>query len=91
MIFYPGSFMCLIVDGMNQNITMIQMMKQNVKSMESWFVKTHLCGVLVHGVGLYVNVLFNVHHLHDSNHVVTSIMHAIGDVQARREKLPPVL
>jgi hypothetical protein len=83
--------MCLIVDGMDQNTTMIPKMRQTVKSMESRFVKTHLCGVLVHGVGLYADVWFNAYHLHDSNQVVTSIMHAIGDVQVRRGKLPPVL
>jgi hypothetical protein len=90
-ILDPGGSMCLIVDGMDQNTTMIPKMKQIVKSMESRFVKTHLCGVIVHGVGLYADVWFNAHHLHDSNQVVTSIMHAIGDVQARQGKLPLVL
>jgi hypothetical protein len=66
-ILDPGGSMCLIVDGMDQNTTMIPKMKQIVKSMESRFVKTHLCGVIVHGVGLYADVWFNAHHLHDSN------------------------
>jgi hypothetical protein len=83
--------MCLIVDGMDQNTTMIPKMRQTVKSTESRFMKTHLCRVLIHGMGLYTDVRFNVHQLHDSNQVVTSIMHAIGDVRIRREKLPPVL
>jgi hypothetical protein len=36
-----------------------------MKSMESRFVKTHLCGVLVYGVGLYANVWINAYHLYD--------------------------
>jgi hypothetical protein len=83
--------MCLIVDGMDQNTTMIPKMRQTMKSMESQFVKTHLCAVLVYGVGLYADVWFNAYHLHDSNQVVTSIMYAIGDVRARWGKLPPVI
>jgi hypothetical protein len=55
------------VDGMDQNTTMIPKMRQPVKSMESRFVKTHLCGVLIHGMGLYADVWFNAHHLYDSN------------------------
>jgi hypothetical protein len=43
--------MCLIVDGMDKNTTMILKMRQTVKNMESRFVKTYLYGVLVHGVG----------------------------------------
>jgi hypothetical protein len=83
-ILDPDGSMCLILDGMYQNATMIPKMRQTVKSMESWFVKTYLCGVFVHGMGLYANVWFNAHHLYDSNEVVMSIMQAIGDVQARR-------
>jgi hypothetical protein len=61
-----------------------------MKSIESRFVKTHLRGILVHGVGLYANVWFNAYHLHNSNQVVTSIIHTIVDVRARQGKLPPV-
>lgn len=49
-------YMCLIVDGMDQNTTMVPKMRQSVKNIESRFVKTHLCGVLVHGIGLYAHV-----------------------------------
>jgi hypothetical protein len=83
--------MCLIVDGMDQNTTMIPKMRQIVKNMESRFVKTYLCEVIIHGVGLYANIWFNAQHLHDSNQVVISIMHAIGDIRARRGKLPLLL
>jgi hypothetical protein len=52
----PDLFMCLIVDGMNQNTTMVPKMRQTVKNIESRFVKIHLCGVLVHGIALYADV-----------------------------------
>jgi hypothetical protein len=52
----PDFFMSLIVDGMDQNTTMVPKMRQTVKNIESHFVKTHLCGVLVHGIGLYADV-----------------------------------
>jgi hypothetical protein len=48
----PDFFMCLIVDGMDQNTTMVPKMRQTIKNIESLFVKTHLCRVLVHGIGL---------------------------------------
>jgi hypothetical protein len=63
----PDLFMYLIIDGMDQNTTMVPKMRQTVKNIESCFVKTHLCGVLVHGIGLYVDVWVDAHHKHDSN------------------------
>jgi hypothetical protein len=62
-----------------------------VKNVESRFVKTHLCGVLVHGIGLYADVWINAHHKHDSNQVITSVMHVIVDVRRRKGRLPPTL
>jgi hypothetical protein len=38
----PDFFMSLIVDGMDQNTTMVPKMRQTVKNIESRFVKTHL-------------------------------------------------
>ena len=38
------------------------------------YVKTHLCDVLVHGVALYTHLWFDVHHVHDNNQVVTSLV-----------------
>jgi hypothetical protein len=52
----PDFFICLIVDGMDQNTTTVPKTRQTVKNIESQFLKTHLCGVLVHGIGLYVDV-----------------------------------
>jgi hypothetical protein len=87
----PDFFMCLIVDGMDQNTTMVPKMRQTVKNIESRFVKTHLCGVLVHGIGLYADVWIDAHHKHNSNQVIMSIMHVIADVRRRKGRLPPTL
>ena len=70
----------LIVDGMDQNTTMVPKLRQLVKSIESRYVKIHLCGILVHGVGLYTDIWVDTHHKHDSNQVVTLIMHVLRDV-----------
>ena len=40
--------------------------------------------MLVYGEGLYSDVWIDSHHKHDSNQVVTSIMHVIDDVRTRR-------
>jgi hypothetical protein len=70
---------------------MVPKMRQTVKNIESRFVKTHLCGVLVHGIGLYADVWIDAYHKHDSNQVITSIMHVIVDVRRRKGRLPPTL
>ena len=91
-ILYLNESMCLIVDGMDQNTTMVPKLRQAVKGIEGRYVKTHLCGVLVHGEGLYSDVWIDSHHKHDSNQIVTSIMNVIDDVRTRRGgKLPPML
>ena len=53
---FPTQSLCLIVDGMDQNTTMVPKLRQLVKSIESRYVKIHLCGVLVHGMGLYTDI-----------------------------------
>jgi len=73
-------YMCLIVDGMDQNTTMVPKMRQSVKNIESRFVKTHFCRILVHGIGLYADMWIDAHHRHDNNQVITSIMHVLSDV-----------
>ena len=50
-ILYPSESICLIVDGMDQNTTMVPKLRQAIKGIEGRYVKTHLCGVLVHGEG----------------------------------------
>jgi len=87
----PDIFMCLIVDGMDQNTTMIPKMRQTLKNIESQFVKTHLCGVLVHGIGLYADVWIDAHYKYNSNQVITSVMNVICDVKQRKGSLPPTL
>lgn len=87
----PELYMCIIVDGMDQNTTMVPRMRQTVKNIEYRFVKTHLCGALVHGIGLYCDVWFGAHHKHDSNQVVSTLLHVIGDVKRRKRFLPPTL
>jgi hypothetical protein len=62
-----------------------------VKGIESQYIKTHLSGVLVHGIGLYCHVWIDAHHKHDSNQVATSIMKILHDVKRRCNKLPPYL
>jgi len=76
--------MTLIIDGMNQNTTIVPRFKQTVKGIESRFVKTHLCGVLVHDIDLYYHIWVESHHKHDSNQVVTSIMKVLCDVKHRK-------
>jgi hypothetical protein len=87
----PEMFMCIIVDGMDQNSTMVPKMHQSVKNMEYRFVKTHLCGALVHGIGLYCDFWFDAHHKHDSNQVITTLLHVIQDVKRLKGFLPPSL
>ena len=87
-IMSPNESLCLIIDGMDQNTTMVPKLHQLVKGIEGRYVKTHLCGVLVHDIALYT---FDVHHAHDSNQVVTSLAKVLGDVRSRKGSLPPVL
>ena len=87
----PDESLCLIVDGMDQNTTMVPKLCQSVKGIEGRYVKTHLCSVLVHGVALCTHLWFDVHHVHDNNQVVTSLAKVLGDVRSRKGSLPPVL
>ena len=83
-ILYPNESMCLIVDEMDQNTTMVPKLRQAVKGIEGRYMKTHLCGILVYGEGLYLDVWIDSHHKYDSNQVITSITHVINDVRHRR-------
>ena len=46
-ILFLTQSLCLIVNGMDQNTTMVSKLRQLVKGIESRYVKTHLCGVQV--------------------------------------------
>jgi hypothetical protein len=83
----PDQYLSLIIDIMDQNTTWVA----RFKGIESRYVKTHLCGVLVHGIGLYCHIWIDAHQKHDSNQVVTSIMKVLHNVKQRRSKLPPYL
>jgi hypothetical protein len=87
-MFEPNEYLSLIIDGMDQNTTWVPSFRQSVKGIESRYIKTHLCGVLVHGLGLYCHVWIDAHHKHDSNQVVTSIMKVLQDVRRRCNRLP---
>ena len=90
-IMSPDESLCLIVDGMDQNTTMVPKLRQLVKNIEGRYVKSQLCGVLIHGVALYTHLWFDVHHVHDSNQVLTSLAKVLGDVRNRKGSLPPIL
>ena len=87
----PELYMCIIVDDIDQNTTMVPRVCQTMKNIESRFVKTHLCGALVHGIGLYCDVWFGAHHKYDSNQVVSTLLYVIGDVLHKKEFLPLTL
>jgi hypothetical protein len=87
----PDKFLSIVVDGMDQNTTMVPKMRQTVKNIEGRYVKTHLCGILVHGWGLCCDLWIDGHHRHDSNQVVTSIMRVLNAVHNARGTLPPIL
>jgi hypothetical protein len=70
---------------------MVPKMRQTVKNIESRFVKTHLCRVLVHGIGLYADVWIDAHHKHNSNQVIMLVMHVIVDVRWKKGRLSPTL
>ena len=49
----PDNILCIIVDCMDQTATIVPKFRQPIKWIEGRYVKTHLCGVLVHGLALY--------------------------------------
>ena len=87
----PDESLYLIVDGMDQNTTMVPKLRQLVKGIKGRYIKIHLCGVFVHGVALYTHLWFYVYHAHDSNHVVMSLAKILGDVRSRKGSFPPIL
>ena len=72
-------------------MTMVPKLRQAVKEIKGQYVKTYLCGILVHGEDLYSDVKIDSHHKHDSNQVITSIMNVINDVRDRRGGLLPLV
>ena len=70
---------------------MVPKLRQAIKGIEGRYVKTHLCGVLVHREDLYTDVWIDLHHKHDSNQVITSIMYVIANVRIRRGSTLPLV
>ena len=87
----PDDILYIIVEGMDQNATMVPKFWQLVKGIEGRYVKTHLCGVLVHSLALYCHIWLDAHHKYNSNQVITSIVRVLGDVRSRQGTLPPTL
>lgn len=52
VLYIFWSYMYIILNGIDQNTTMVPKMRQTVKNVESWCIKIHLCGALVHEIGL---------------------------------------
>ena len=89
---FPNESLLFIVDEMDQNTTMVLKVRETAKGIEGRYMKTHLCGVSIHGKGLFLDVWIDSHHKYDRNHVITSIVYAIADVKARRGGIfPPTL
>jgi hypothetical protein len=70
---------------------MVPKLCQTMKNIEGQYVKTHLCRILVHGLGLCYNLWIHAHHRHNSNQVVTSIMGVLNAIYSARDILPPIL
>ena len=84
-------YLSIIINCMDQHMTMVPKMHQNVKNIEGRYVKTHLCGVLVHRWGLCCDLWIDAHHKHDSNQVFTSIMKVLRYMHCCKGSLPPIL
>lgn len=77
----PEKYMCLIIDGMDQNKTNLPCLRKAAKSTSNLFrVRTHLTGVLDHtrtDYGKKVYVFLDILQWpHDSN-LTTSIIHQV--------------
>ena len=86
----PNKYLSIIIDGMDQHTTMMPKMWQSLKNIKDQYVKTHLCGVLVHEWGLCCDLWIDAHHKHDNDQVVTSVMIFLEYVHHFRGSLPPI-
>lgn len=71
----PNESLCLIVDwhAPEHNDGPKDAAIEGIEGIEGRYVKTHLCGLLVHGEALYTHLWFDAHHKHEMNQVVTFI------------------
>lgn len=93
----PDKYMCLIIDGMDQNKTNLPCLRKAAKSTSNLFrVRTHLTGVLDHtrtDYGKKVYVFLDILQWpHDSN-LTTSLINRVLFLHMKRKDgiLPPVL
>lgn len=91
-MLFTIEFLYLVANGMDQNTSMISKLCQSVESIVDQFMKTQLCGILVHEVGFYTDAWIDVQNIYGNNQVVTSIMHILKDVMNWwGNKLPSIL
>lgn len=73
-------YMSIIVDNKDQNTNMVSKMRQLMMNIENEFVKTLICGALVHGVGMYCDLWLDIHHNYDNIQVIMTLLYMIIDV-----------
>lgn len=71
-------------------------MKQTTKNIESHFIKIHLCGMFVYGIGMctgvWIYLKIDTHHKYYSNQVVNAVMHVINGFRQMKGRLrSPIL
>ncbi|KAI8487929.1 Exocyst complex component 1 [Branchiostoma belcheri] len=70
----PTSKLSITLDGMDQSKTAIPHFMQKTNESEKWKLKTHLTGVLVHGLRLAYAFIDNLRWPHDSNLTCTVLL-----------------
>lgn len=93
----PDKYICLIIDGMDQNKTNLPCLRKAAKSTSNLYrLRTHLTGVLDHTrteYGKHVSVFMDILQWpHDSNLTVTIINKVlVSHMERNNGILPPVL
>ncbi|XP_052097971.1 uncharacterized protein LOC127732831 [Mytilus californianus] len=85
---YPHKYLCMIIDGMDQNKTNIPHFHRLAKSTsQMWNLRTHLTGVIIHGISTFG--FFDIGQWpHDSNLTMNIILNSLWQV---KDKLPNIL
>eukprot|EP00058_Branchiostoma_floridae_P020703 XP_002606193.1 hypothetical protein BRAFLDRAFT_92067 [Branchiostoma floridae] len=88
----PSAYLSIIIDGMDQNKTAIPHFVQKTKESEKWKLKTHVTGVLVHGLGQAFAYIDNLRWPHDSNLTCNVLLATLRMVSRMYDnKLPATL
>ncbi|KAI8493131.1 hypothetical protein Bbelb_291350 [Branchiostoma belcheri] len=77
---HPTAVLSIIIDGMDQNKTAIPHFAQKTKESEKWKPKTHVTGVIVHGLGLALAYVDNLRWPHDSNPTINILLSTLQKV-----------